>query len=267
MMRRTMRGTRAFTTAAATKAAAAKAAAVVVLVALAAVVGLAAAMPADKPADNPATKPDANGFVSIFNGKDLTGWDGKPGWWYVEDGALTAQSTPDKPCKECNYLIWTGGKPGDFELRVRFKLVGGNSGIQFRSQRRPNWDTYGYQADMDAPNQWTGALYEHARGKVSGVGEKTVIDADGKKTITAIGKPAELIKAMKTNDWNEYRIIAKGPEITLMINNVVMCQAVDNQKDQAARDGIIGLQMHPGEPMKVQFKDIRLKQEPVAGSR
>jgi hypothetical protein len=265
MMRRTMRGTRAFTTAAATKAAA-----VVVLVALAAVVGLAAATPADKPASAPAAKPAADGFISIFNGKDLTGWDAKPGWWCVEDGALTARSTPDKPCKECNYLIWTGGQPGDFELRARFKLVGGNSGIQFRSQRRPDWDTYGYQADMDAPNQWTGALYEHARGKVSGVGEKTVIDADGKKTITAIGKPAELIKAMKTNDWNEYRIIAKGPEITLMINDVVMCQAVDNQdnkKAKAARDGIIGLQMHPGEPMKVQFKDIRLKQEPVAGSR
>jgi len=221
-----------------------------------------ATAPADKPADKPATMPDADGFISIFNGKDLTGWDAKPGWWCVEDGALTARSTPDKPCKECNYLIWTGGQPGDFELRARFKLVGGNSGIQFRSQRRPDWDTYGYQADMDAPNQWTGALYEHARGKVSGVGEKTVIDADGKKTITAIGKPAELIKAMKTNDWNEYRIIAKGPEITLMINDVVMCQAVDNQdnkKAKAARDGIIGLQMHPGEPMKVQFKDIRLK--------
>jgi hypothetical protein len=262
MMSGTMRGT---------KAAAKAAAALAVLAAAAALAGLGVVMAADKPADKPAdspasapaAKPDAEGFVSIFNGKDLTGWDGKPGWWYVEDGALTAQSTAEKPCKKCNYLIWTAGQPGDFELRARFKLVGGNSGIQFRSQRRPDWDTYGYQADLDAANQWTGAIYEHARGKVSGRGEKTVIDADGKKTITEIGKPDELIKAVKANDWNEYRIIAKGPEITLMINGVVMCQAVDNQdnkKAKAARDGIIGLQMHPGEPMKVQFKDIRLKQ-------
>jgi len=229
------------------------------LAALAALACLAAATAADKPADKPAGKPDANGFVSIFNGKDLTGWDAKPGWWYVEDGALTSQSTPEKPCKKCNYIIWTGGKPGDFELRVRFKLVGGNSGIQFRSQRRPDWDTYGYQADMDGPNKWTGCVYAHGRGKVTGIGEKTVIDVDGKKTITSIGDKAKLVKAIKTGDWNEYRIIAKGPEITLMINGVTMCQAIDNQKGKAARKGIIALQMHPGPPMKVQFKDIRLK--------
>jgi len=228
--------------------------AAIVLAALAALACLAAAMAAEKPA----SKPD-DGFVSIFNGKDLTGWDSKPGWWRVEDGALTAQSTRAKPCRKCNYLVWTGGKPGDFELRARFKLVGGNSGIQFRSQRRPDWDTYGYQADMDAANQWTGCVYAHGRGKVSGIGEKTVIDADGKKTITSIGDKAKLVKTVKTGDWNEYRIIAKGPEITLMINGVTMCQAVDNQKGKAARKGIIALQMHPGEPMKVQFKDIRLK--------
>ncbi len=250
MMLRSKRGTRASV---------AKAAAMLVAAALA---GLTVAMAAGKPVESPAAKPDADGFVSIFNGKDLTGWDAKPDCWYVEDGAMTAQSTAEKPCKKCNYIIWTGGKPGDFELRARFKLVGGNSGIQFRSERLPDWDTYGYQADMDASNQWTGALYEHARGKVTGRGDKTVIDAGGKKTITAIGKPDELIKAVKNNDWNEYRIIAKGPEITLMINGVVMCQAIDsqdNKKGKAARDGIIALQMHPGPPMKVQFKDIRLK--------
>ena len=122
------------------------------------------------------------GFVPIFNGKDLGDWDGKPGWWYVEDGAITAQSTPQKPCKKCNYLTWRGGKPGDFELRCSFKLVGGNSGIQFRSEQRPDWDTSGYQADMDAGNHWTGALFEHARGGVAMRGEKSVIDEKGKKT-------------------------------------------------------------------------------------
>ena len=85
----------------------------------------------------------------LFNGTDLTGWDGKPGWWKVVDGALTAESTPDKPCNECNYLIWRGGQPSDFELRADFRLTGaGNSGIQLRSQALANWDTSGYQADM-----------------------------------------------------------------------------------------------------------------------
>ena len=77
------------------------------------------------------------GFTSIFNGKDLTGWDGKPGWWYVENGALTSESTKEKPCPKCNYLIWRGGEPGDFELRAEYRLagVGANSGIQFRNLR------------------------------------------------------------------------------------------------------------------------------------
>ncbi len=199
------------------------------------------------------------GFVLMFNGKDLSGWDGKPGWWYVEHGAITSQSTPEKPCTKAHYLIWRGGKPGDFELRLSYKLVGGNSGIQFRSRELPDWDTSGYQADMEAGPQWTGCLFEHERGGVAMRGQKVVIDEDGRKTITPIGDPAELLKHVKPNDWNQYRIIARGPEITLEINGVVMAQAVDRQKGKAARSGIIALQMHPGPPMKVQFKDLRIK--------
>jgi hypothetical protein len=257
MMRRTMRDKRAFTTTAATKAAAV----LVAMAALAAVVGLTAAMAADKPADNPATKPDANGFVSIFNGKDLTGWDAKPGWWSVEDGALMAQSTPDKPCKECNYIIWTGGKPGDFELTADFKLsLQGNSGIQIRSETRPNWDTFGYQADMTGDGGLVGFIYHHKRGMIVGCGQKAVIAADGKKTDESLGDPAELIKKnYKKGEWNTYRIVCRGPEISLYINGVRMSQVTDNHATEAASKGIIALQMHPGEPMKVQFKDIRLK--------
>jgi len=199
------------------------------------------------------------GFVSMFNGKDLTGWEGKPGWWYVEDGAITSQSTPEKPCTKAHYLIWRGGAPGDFEMRFCYKLIGGNSGVQFRSRELPDFDTFGYQADMEAGTQWTGCLFEHARGGLAMRGQKVVIDEDGKKTITPIGDPAELLKHVKPNDWNVYRIIARGPEITLEINGVVMTQAIDRQRDKAAREGIIALQMHPGPPMKVQFKNLRIK--------
>ncbi len=217
-----------------------------------AVVALAAGLAA-------AAQSGEKGFVSMFNGKDLAGWEGKAGWWYVEDGAITSQSTPQKPCTKCNYLMWRGGKPGDFELRCSYKLVGGNSGIQFRSQQRPDWDTFGYQADMEAGDQWTGCLFEHERGGIAMRGEKVVIDRDGTKHVTKLGDPKELAKHVKPNDWNDYRIVAKGPEITLEINGVVMSQAIDRQEGKAARSGIIALQMHPGPPMKVQFKNLRIK--------
>ncbi len=216
-------------------------------------------------AASPAVAADREqGFISMFNGKDLTGWEGKEGWWYVEDGAITSQSTPEKPCTKCNYLIWQGGKPGDFELRLKYRIAGGNSGIQFRSQMRPDWDTYGYQADIDAAGQWAGALFEHARGGIAMRGQRVVVDENGKKQVTSLGDPAELIKHIKKEDWNEYCIIARGSEITLAINGVVMSQAVDHEKGKAARDGIIGLQVHPGPPMKIQFKDLRIFREPSA---
>ncbi len=200
-----------------------------------------------------------DGFVSIFNGRDLTGWDGKPGWWHVEDGAITAQSTPEKPCTKHNYLIWRGGQPADFELRLRFRLQGGNSGIQFRSRELPDWDTSGYQADMDAADEYTGGIYEHTRGVIAPRGERVVIAADGARKVESLGDPAELRKHWKLADWNDYRIVARGSEITLWINGVLTAQVNDQQTNQAASRGVLGFQMHPGPPMKVQFKDIRLR--------
>lgn len=202
-----------------------------------------------------------DGFRSMFNGQDLAGWEGRPGWWRVEDGCLTSESTDAKPCPSAHYLMWRGGKPGDFEMRAEYRLVGAaaNSGIQFRSRELPDFDTSGYQADMEAGDQWTGCLFEHTRGGVSMRGQKTVIDRDGKKEITPLGDPQELLRRVKKNDWNEYRIVARGNEITLTINGVVMTQVTDNQTSIAAKDGVIALQMHPGPPMKVQFRNLRIK--------
>lgn len=199
------------------------------------------------------------GFTAMFNGRDLTGWEGKPGWWYVEDGAITSESTPAKPCNAAHYLMWRGGLPGDFDLRLEFRLVGGNSGIQFRSRELPDWDTSGYQADIEDGEQWTGCLFEHTRGGVSMRGEHTVIDPDGTKHVTSLGDPKQLLSHVRKHEWNTYRITARGPEITLAINDVVMCRAVDHQTGVAARSGVIALQMHPGPPMKVQFRNLRIK--------
>ncbi|MBM3495082.1 MAG: DUF1080 domain-containing protein, partial [Armatimonadetes bacterium] len=148
------------------------------------------------------------GYLPIFNGKDLTGWEGKPGWWTVEDGALTAESTPEKPCTECNYLVWRGGTPADFELRAGFKLsLAGNSGIQIRSEDRPNWDTFGYQADMTGDGALVGFVYHHSRGLIAGRGERVVFAADGAKTAEPIGDAAKLLAHFRPGDWNTYRVV------------------------------------------------------------
>ena len=207
---------------------------------------------------SPAAK-DKDGFVSMFNGKDLTGWQGKEGAWSVVDGAITGESTPQRPCPRSHYLYWKGGQPGDFILRCKIKLVGGNSGVQFRSKARANFDTFGYQADFDAAHRYTGALYQHARGLVVNRGFRAEIAEDGNASTKRFADPKELARKVHDKDWNDYELTAVGPKITLRINRVLMSEAVDHHKKHALKKGIIALQMHQGPPMRVQFKDLRIK--------
>jgi len=206
-----------------------------------------------------------HGFVPIFNGKDLTGWEGEQGFWSVEDGAITGISTPEKPVKRVTYLMWRGGKVADFELRFSYRIAAGNSGVQFRSRELENWDITGYQADFDAPNQWTGCLYDcnsHRANpdRVIGPrGQKVTIDAQGKRTATTLADPAELLKHVNKDDWNEYHVIARGPLVTLKINGQLMSQVIDKEKGKASASGIIAIQLHGGAPMKVQVKELRVK--------
>jgi hypothetical protein len=202
---------------------------------------------------------ESDGFIPMFNGMNLDGWEGRPGWWSVEDGAITSESTPEKPCETAHYLMWRGDRPSDFDLRLEFRLVGGNSGIQFRSRELPDYDTSGYQADIEDGVQWTGCLFEHTRGGVAMRGEKVRIAHDGTKTVTPLGDPEQLLKQVRRHDWNTYRILARGSEITLEINGVIMAQVTDLQEGIAAKDGVIALQMHPGPPMKIQFRNLRIK--------
>jgi len=208
------------------------------------------------------------GFVSLFNGKDLTGWEGEEGFWSVRNGAITGISTPEKPVQGCTYLMWRGGKVADFELRFSFRIPAGNSGVQFRSRELEDWDIAGYQADFDAPNQWTGCLYDCNSHRadpdrvIGPLGKKVAIDAEGKRTATAVTDPDELLKHVRKDDWNEYHVIARGPLITLRINGRVTSQVLDHERDKAHRDGILAIQLHGGPPMKVQVKDLRLKRLP-----
>ncbi len=206
--------------------------------------------------------PDVNkeeGFVPIFDGKTLKDWDGLPGEWWVEDGTITSQSTPEKPCKNAHYLYWTAKQPGDFILKLEFRLENNNSGIQFRSEKRPNYDIWGYQADMDDTGEWVGCVYQNDRGAVVKRGYRAWIDADGNRKEEQFQDPKELLSLYKPKDWNEYEIRAMGNHIELYINGKLMSEVFDDDKKFARSKGYIALQMHPGPPMKVQFRNIRIK--------
>jgi hypothetical protein len=212
-------------------------------------------------AESAIPKTDAEaGFVSMFNGKDLTGWEGLPGRWEVRDGLIVCESTAEKPGDRTHYLYWKGGQPADFEMRCAFRIAGAaNTGVQFRSETRPNFDTWGYQADIDAAGQYVGCFYQHGRGLVAQRGQKVVIDAAGKKTITPIGDAAELLKAVKKGDWNELRLVATGSRMAYWLNGVLMCEVEDHEPKYALPKGVIALQMHKGPPMKAEFKDLRIR--------
>lgn len=199
------------------------------------------------------------GFVSIFDGKTLKGWEGLPGAWWVEDGAITSQSTPEKPCKNAHYLYWMDAQPEDFILKLEFRLENNNSGIQFRSEQRPNYDIWGYQADIDETGEWTGCLFQHDRWAVVKRGYKAWIDKDGNRKEELFKDPKELLSVVKPKDWNEYEIRAIGNHIELFINGTKMCEVFDDDAKYSRRKGYIALQMHPGPPMKVQFRNIRIK--------
>ena len=203
---------------------------------------------------------DSSRKQAIFNGSDLTGWSGDFNWWTVEDGTLTAESTPDKPCEKSNYLTWTGGEPADFQFDCDFKLsADGNSGIQIRSETRPDFDTYGYQADMTGNGDLIGYVYHHKHKLVAERGEKVVLSPDGTRTATRFADKEALLAHFNKEDWNHYRILCDGRKITLLLNGVVMCEITDLSETGTTRHGIIALQMHRGPAMKVQFKNITLK--------
>ena len=201
------------------------------------------------------------GFKSLFDGKTLDGWDGNPKFWRVEDGTITGQTTADNPTKGNTFLIWQDGKPSDFELRLKFRIVGGNSGIQYRSKDNGNWVVGGYQADFDADGKWAGILYEErGRGILAQRGNQVVINADGSKE--DVGKTAEeqtILDAIKKEDWNDYRIIAKGNHLIHEINGNVTVDVTDHEEAKRAMSGVLALQLHAGPPMLVQFKDIEIK--------
>ncbi len=210
--------------------------------------------------------------TKLFNGTDLTGWEGDPKFWSVQDGAITGASTPENAVPHNTFIVWKGGEPSDFTLRLKFKMTPGddkkftNSGIQFRSKviDAAKFIVGGYQADFEYGEQYSGILYEErGRGILAKRGEQVVIkqgEAPGKPKLEVTGKAgdsAEIQAAIKKDDWNDYKIVAEGNNVKQYINGKLTVDVID-ETAEAAKSGVIAFQMHQGPPMKVQFKEILL---------
>ena len=195
-------------------------------------------------------------FVSIFNGRDLTGWSGDKAVWSVRDGAITGQTTAATQLETNNFLVWQGGPLADFELRLEYKLVGGNSGIYFHAEPQASGEPLiGPQADFSADHRWTGVLMEwKKRDVLAERGQVVEIDKDGKRRIVrSLGNPKELLTHVRNEAWNDYVLITRGERTVLKINGVTMCEVIDRDPRRIPK-GYLALQVHKGPPMKVQFK-------------
>ena len=211
---------------------------------------------------------DHAGFDAIFDGVSLKGWDGDPMFWRAEHGAIVGESTSERKLTQNTFIIWRGGEPADFELKCEYRLTATNSGIQIRSVQLPagadvgKWVMKGYQADIDYQNQYTGQIYEErGRGFLAMRGQ-TVHVPDGARP-RVIGNlqqsPDELKAIIKRDDWNQVHLIARGNTIIQILNGTVTSIVVDDDVKNRMLSGLIGFQMHVGDPMRVEFRNVWLK--------
>jgi hypothetical protein len=213
----------------------------------------------------PAVGDDA-GFESIFDGETLAGWEGDPTYWRVEDGCLVGEVTPDTLLKRNSFIIWRGGLTRDFELKVEYRVSAhGNSGINYRSVEVPDerWAMRGYQADIDGEDNWTGQNYEE-RGRtfLALRGQVTQVVGDPNKKpqiIGSVGEKDDLQQHVKKEDWNEYHLIVRGSLMIHLLNGHVMSVVVDDDVKNRRTEGLLGVQVHVGPPMKIEYRNFRLK--------
>lgn len=222
---------------------------------------------------------DQKGFVSIFDGKTLKGWEGDPTYWRVENGNIIGEITPTTLLKRNSFLIWRGGNPADFELVLEFKITqAGNSGINYRSEELKDipFALKGYQLDIDGANRYTGQNYEErGRTTLAYRGQKTEIKSQSDNSVQSkiknnawtdlavtgsFGKSDDLLKIIKSEDWNTCRLVAKGNRLQHYINGILMSDVTDNDQINGKSEGLLGMQVHVGPPMKVEYRNIKIKQ-------
>jgi hypothetical protein len=212
---------------------------------------------------DPLVMDDHTGFESIFDGT-LKNWDGDTNFWRAENGVIVGETSADKKLERNTFLIWRGGTPGDFELKLDFKINSTNSGIQYRSVELPDagkWVLKGYQADIDFENRYTGQLYEErGRGFLAMRGQATVIEEGKKAQVIANLKNGDDLKgAININNWNTLHIIARGNVLIHILNGQLTSVAIDNDAKGRAMSGLLGFQIHVGPPMRAEFRNIYLK--------
>ena len=207
----------------------------------------------------------------IFNGKDLTGWSGDTRLWTVKDGTIRGETTEEVKAEGNTFLIWTAGETKDFQLRLSFRCnASNNSGIQYRSQHitddkvKNKWVMRGYQHELRNEVEFpsvSGFIYGEGlagRGRICLVGEKAEIK-DGQKVVTeTLLTNDDFKKLFKLDDWNEVVIIARGRRIRHYMNGQLILDFTDSP-ELALKEGQLGVQLHAGKPMWVEFKDIRIK--------
>jgi hypothetical protein len=238
---------------------------------------------------------DHDGWVQIFDGKTLSGWDGRPDVWHVEDGAIVGESSPENPSGTTN-IIWKGGEPANFELKLEMKLEGSgaNGGVQYRSLRvapkiaplpegltldqrkhrqmdqglvlkNAEWNVSGYQADFDFANKYTGQLYEQdsPRGIIAWRSQVVATEPGKKPTLLAtLGSSDDLKSAIKPGEWNQVEIIADGNTLTHIINGRIMSVLVDTDPEFSRAKGIIAFEIEGPGNVKISHRNVWLKTLP-----
>ncbi len=220
--------------------------------------------------EKPSAQDAVAGFEAIFDGRSLTGWEGDPQYWRVENGCIVGEVTPENLLRQNSFLIWRGGTTRDFELRVTYRITPlGNSGVNYRSEEVAGapFALRGYQADIDGARpdrpdiRHTANNYEE-RGRTFMAlrGQITRAQPGGGRTIIgSLGDYIELTRFIEDDGWNELHIIARGPVLTHILNGQVMSVVIDEDPEHRRMEGLLGVQVHVGPPMKVEYRDFLLK--------
>jgi len=225
-----------------------------------------------KQSDRPeAIDADEAGFESIFDGKTLDGWKGDSKYWRVADGFMTGEITPETVIKSNMFIIWQGSTPEDFELKVDYRITPeGNSGINYRSVVIPDKVTpanqfamRGYQCDIDGQNRYTGNNYEEkGRLFLATRGDVTHVTGVRKPVILSRIDENKVLGSKIEGGWNSVHLIVRGNVLIHNINGQIMSMVIDDDPGRQ-RQGQIGVQVHAGPPMRVDYRKWRLKRLPV----